>query len=92
MAPFRIFKEKAGDDDSPVYLLSAPMVWSAHVESYLDGLDIPYMKRGRRGAALTIELGAASEIFDYYIPRPALERALPGLDELREQIGFQSLP
>ena len=75
--------------DQPVYFISAPMVWSAHVESYLEELKIPYLKRGRRGAALAIELGAGAEIYDYFIPRQAAARASEGVDELRKLIGFE---
>lgn len=75
--------------DQPVYFISAPMVWSAHVESYLEELAIPYLKRGRKGAALAIELGAGAEIYDYFIPRQAVARASEGVDELRKLIGFE---
>ena len=73
--------------EEPVYLISAPALWSGHVESYLEELAIPYLKQGRRGAALTVELGTAGEIYDYYIPASASERASEGLDQIRELIG-----
>lgn len=72
----------------PVYFISAPMPWSAHVESYLEELDIPYLKRGRKGAALAIELGPSSEIYDYFIPGQTVKKASAGLDELKELLDF----
>ncbi|NLA71683.1 MAG: hypothetical protein GX850_04585 [Clostridiaceae bacterium] len=88
-------KIKALDRDSdqappaydPVFLISSPLVWSAHVESYLQERDIPFLKRGQMGAGLAIELGPVNEIYDYYVPREALEQALADLDELKELIG-----
>lgn len=74
--------------NQPVYFISAPMPWSAHVESYLEELEIPYLKRGRKGAALAIELGAGSEIYDYFIPGQAFAKASAGADELKELVGF----
>ncbi|HPX93622.1 MAG TPA: hypothetical protein PK646_05460 [Bacillota bacterium] len=74
--------------DEPVYLISAPMIWSAHVESYLEEREIPYLKRGRKGAALAIELGAGSGIYDYFIPQDAVGRAVEEIDSLKELIGF----
>ena len=81
--------EDRAHPDQPVYFISAPMVWSAHVESHLEELKIPYLKRGRKGAALAIELGAGTEIYDYFIPRQAAARASEGVDELRKLIGFE---
>lgn len=81
--------EDRAHPDQPVYFISAPMVWSAHVESHLEELKIPYLKRGRKGAALAIELGAGAEIYDYFIPRQAAARASEGVDELRKLIGFE---
>lgn len=81
--------ENRQDPGQPAYLISAPMIWSPLVESHLEEAGIPYLKRGRKGAALAIELGAGAEIYDYYVPRQALAKASEGLVELKEIIGFQ---
>ncbi|HZK29309.1 MAG TPA: hypothetical protein VFD19_03730 [Clostridia bacterium] len=73
--------------EEPVFLISSPPVWSAHVESYLLERDIPYLKQGQMGAGLAIELGPVNEIYNYYVPREALERARAELDELKALIG-----
>lgn len=80
-------KKTAQQTHEPVFFISAAQVWSAHVESYLEERGIPYLKEGRKGPALALELGYTSEIFDYYIPREALEDALEGAGELREITG-----
>lgn len=85
---FSGYEDGAGmTEEGPVFFISAPMPWSGHVESYLEDLDIPYLRQGQRGAALALELGLANEIFDYYIPASAYQLAAEGLDELRELLG-----
>ncbi len=88
-----LFRRGRGDrrDQSesgePVFLISAPLVWTGHVETYLEDKGIPYLRQGRKGAALAIELGPVSERYDYYIPPQALEKVREDLDELRELVG-----
>ena len=67
---FRKKKEEVetSPEQEPVYFISSPMVWSAHVESYLVEKEILYLKQERQGAALASELGVTQEIYDYYIP------------------------
>ncbi|NLA81406.1 MAG: hypothetical protein GX849_00980, partial [Clostridiaceae bacterium] len=48
-------REESPSKDQPLHFISAPMIWSAHVESYLDDRGIPYLKQGQKGAALAIE-------------------------------------
>ncbi len=81
-------REAEPPEDQPLHFISAPMIWSAHVESYLEDRAIPYLKQGQKGAALAIELGQSQEIFDYYIPAAAMEKAAEGLEELKTLIGY----
>ena len=81
-------REDNPPEDRPLHFISAPMIWSAHVESYLEDKGIPYLKQGQKGAALAIELGQSQEIFDYYIPAAAMEKAAEGLEELKMLIGY----
>lgn len=71
-----------------VLLISAPSIWSAHVDSWLQERDIPYLKRGQMGAGLAIKLGHIHEVIDFYVPYERLEEAQEGLDELKEIIGY----
>ncbi len=75
------------DAGEPVFLISAPLVWTGHVETYLEERGIPYLKRGQRGAALALELGPVNERFDYFIPAQALDKVREDLDELRDLVG-----
>ena len=88
---FRKKKEEVetSPEQEPVFFISSPMVWSAHVESYLEEKGIPYLKQGRRGAALAVELGATQEIYDYYIPSEAVESAMEEIDELKQLVHFE---
>lgn len=85
---FRKKKEEEPEQE-PVFFISSPMVWSAHVESYLEEKGIPYLRRGRRGAALAVELGATQEIYDYFIPKEAVELAMEEIDELKQLVHFE---
>ncbi len=71
-----------------VHLISAPSIWSAHVDSWLQERHIPYMKRGQMGAGLAIKLGHIHEVIDFFVPVDRLEEAQEGLDELKEIIGY----
>lgn len=85
-------KDATKRTDSPQQLrffIAAPMIWSAHVETYLEDKDIPYLKRGRRGAAFMVELGATQEIYDYYVPQIAFEEASKGLEELKRLVDYE---
>ncbi|MDD3418956.1 MAG: hypothetical protein PHN96_05380 [Eubacteriales bacterium] len=82
-------EEETASEQEPVFFISSPMVWSAHVESYLEEKGIPYLKQGRRGAALAVELGATQEIYDYYIPSEAVESAMEEIGELKQLVHFE---
>ncbi|HNZ63532.1 MAG TPA: hypothetical protein PKH23_04305 [Bacillota bacterium] len=74
-------------DPEPVLLISAPSIWSAHVDSWLTERRIPYMKRGRLGAGVAIKVGPVHEIMDFYVPAEKLEEAQEDLEELKEIVG-----
>lgn len=87
MACFAYFKDKkqrtAPPEERLVFFISSPMVWSGHVETYLQERDIPYLKKGQKGAALALELGPVNEVFDYYIDSSDRDKAAQGLEELK---------
>ena len=83
-------KTKPTDSAEQVrFFIASPMIWSAHIETYLEDKAIPYLKRGRRGAALMVELGASQEIYDYYVPTIAFEEASKGLEELKRLVDYE---
>ena len=81
--------EPADSSEQLRFFIAAPMIWSAHVETYLEDKEIPYLKRGRRGAAFMVELGATQEIYDYYVPTIAFEEASKGLEELKRLVDYE---
>ncbi|MGI6157955.1 MAG: hypothetical protein ACOYH4_05765 [Saccharofermentanales bacterium] len=70
-----------------VLLISSPATWSPHVETFLTDRDIPFVKRAEKGAGVTLKIGPVNEVYDYYVPREAYDKAAEDLDELRAQIG-----
>ncbi len=91
MACFAHFKDKnqrtAPPEERFVFFISSPMVWSGHVETYLQDRGIPYLKRGQKGAGLALELGPVNEVFDYFIDSKDRDKASQGLEELKALLG-----
>ena len=66
-------RKPAGND--PVYLLERSTIWSGGIEEFLEENEIPCMKRGVRGPALSFILGAGAETYQFYVPHSDYEKA-----------------
>ena len=62
-------------NSDPVLLLERDAIWSGGIEDILKDADIPCMKRGVHGVALSTILGAGTETYGFYVPYADYDRA-----------------
>ena len=62
-------------DNNPVFLLERDSIWSGGIEDALRDANIPCMKRGVRGVAISTILGSGTETYQYYVPYTDYDRA-----------------
>lgn len=61
-------------NDDVCFLTERPLVLSGLLEEVLKNNDIPYLTKGRLGAALTLTIGSFIETVCFYVPYPCLEK------------------
>lgn len=64
------------NDKEPVYLITKEMIWSDTISNVLEEHNIPYLKHGNLGPALSITLGYGVEYYKFYVPYCEYETAL----------------
>lgn len=69
----RELREPTGSD--PVLLIEKGYVWAGMVEEILSDNGIPLLKKGVRGAGLSVSLGEVGETFRFFVPYETLEQA-----------------
>ena len=62
-------------DDDPCLLTEKNMIWSEVLEDTLKEHGIPYMTKGRMGAALAFTIGPVLENMIFYVPYARLAEA-----------------
>ena len=62
-------------DDDLCVLTEKNMIWSEIMEDTLKAHDIPYLTKGRMGAALAFTVGPIHEDLIYYVPYARLSEA-----------------
>jgi len=70
--------KKLGNADlkDPVYLITKEMIWSDMICDALDEHNIPYLKHGNLGTALSVMFGVSVEYYKFYVPYGEYETAL----------------
>lgn len=75
-----------GESDT-VWLTSQNFIFGGIIEELLADNGIPCMKLGEKGEGLSVTLGYVAEIFDFYVPFSAHERALSLLEQIMNEDG-----
>lgn len=70
------------NDNEPVYLITKEMIWSDTISSVLEEHNIPYLKHGNLGTALSITLGYGVEYYKFYVPYGEYQTALQLMKEI----------
>ena len=70
------------DLKDPVYLITKEMIWSDLICGVLEENNIPYLKHGNLGTALSITLGYSVEYYRFYVPFGEYENALQYMKDI----------
>jgi hypothetical protein len=70
------------DVKDPVYLITKEMIWSDMICDVLDENNIPYLKHGNLGTALSVMFGESVEYYKFYVPYGEYEKTVEFMKEL----------
>lgn len=76
--------KKLGDADmkDPVYLITKETIWSEMISDVLDENNIPYLKHGNLGPALSVMMGNIIEYCKFYVPFGEYDKSMELMKEL----------
>lgn len=63
------------ENDDPCYLVEKEIIWADMLKNVLDDNNIPYITKGRLGAAMSVNLGSMFERERFYVPYACLSAA-----------------
>ena len=68
--------------DDPCLLTEKSQIWSDMLADVLEKQQIPFLRKGKLGAALMMQVGSFFETYRFYVPAGQLQRAAEIVEEL----------
>jgi len=69
-------------EDDPAFLISKEALWAGGIEETLKQNGIPCLNKGLLGAGFTARIGYTAEVYEFFVPYAAYDKAKELLAEM----------